>query len=220
MNNLGKIPVGEALKNLLSISSDPICDVVPVLPKAVVDLAGARSGELLALLKAKNGFYAFESALHVLPAGCPTLPANLQTWNDIKLWRGLYGESTKEFVSFAEDIYACQFGILHENICKFEPETGEIERFATNLEEWAHKILDDYEYETGHPVARRWQELHGPLTPGTRLFPKIPFVLRGQYDVENLFALDAFEGLKYQAEIYQQIRDVPDGSTIRLRIIE
>jgi hypothetical protein len=60
----------------------------------------------------------------------------------------------------------------------------------------------------------------GRFLGGTRLFPKTPFVLGGEYDVENLFALDASKGIMYLAEIYQQITHLPNGTEVRLRVVE
>jgi hypothetical protein len=216
MNDMEHYSSGKRTRKLLSISSAPIGDVLPHLSEELLNTAGRLGAQLNELLTAKNGFYAFESALHVLPASCPTAPMDLERWNDTTLWKGLYGDLTRDFVFFAEDVLGGQFGIRHEQIHRFAPETGETEQFANNLEEWANKILDDYEYETGHPIAKKWQELHGPLNPGTRLFPRTPFVLGGEYSVDNLFALPAPEGMRYLADIYSQIADLPDGTSVEI----
>ena len=58
----------------------------PALPAASLDRAGAMADELSALLDHKNGFYAFESALRVLPARSCGPEIGLVEWNYEKLW--------------------------------------------------------------------------------------------------------------------------------------
>jgi hypothetical protein len=49
--------------------------------------------------------------------------------------------------------------------------------------------------------------------------PKIPFVAGGDYAVDNLYAGDAIKSLRYRGEFAVQIRDVPEGGKIRLKMI-
>jgi hypothetical protein len=99
---------------------------------------------------------------------------------------------------------------------RFNPETGNIEVVATSLEGWAERILADYTVETGWPLAHEWQRRYGPLPVQERLIPKIPFVLGGAYDTDNLYAIDAVKGMRFRADIARQIRDLPDGTQVKL----
>ena len=74
-------------------------------------------------------------------------------------------------------------------------------------------------YETGYEQAHEWQQKSGRLRDGVRLIPKTPFILGGDYSVENLFALDAVKGMRYRADIWKQIRDLPDGTPIQLKVL-
>jgi hypothetical protein len=56
------------LKKLVSISSEALCDDSPQILDRLLSQAGVLGEQLIDLLRNKNGFYAFESALHVLPA--------------------------------------------------------------------------------------------------------------------------------------------------------
>lgn len=183
-------------------------------------LAGAVGYHLAELLQEKNGFYAFESALHVLPANCSTTVMNLESWNAEDLWRNAYGKVTRGYVFFAEDAFGGQFAARDGKVHRFDPESGSTEQMGDSLEGWAGKILDDYEYETGYPLAHEWQEINGPLTPGMRLIPKIPFMLGGEYKVENLYALDAVEAMRHRADIWKQMKDLPDGAQVRLKVVK
>lgn len=82
------------------------------------------------------------------------------------------------------DIFGCQFGIKNDDIIKFDPEVCEIEFFASDLDEWACNILENYEVETGYLLASEWQKINKPIKEGKRLIPKIPFVLGSSYDIE------------------------------------
>lgn len=55
---------------------------------------------------------------------------------------------------------------------------------------------------------------------GSRLLPKQLFVLGGSFDVDNLYALDAVKGMQLRAEIARQIRDLPDGTSVTLRLTD
>jgi len=208
------------LKKLVSISSEALCDDAPQISERLLSLSGVLGEQLIGLLKNRNGFYAFESALHVLPAGCKDSCMSIEKWNDDNSWRKEYGDLLQGHLFFAEDIFGVQFALCNLGVRKFDPETGEFVDFASNLKEWAAKILGDYNYETGYHFAHDWQLQNGPLPTGKRLLPKIPFVLGGKYEVEFLYAIDALEGMIFRADIWRQIRDLPDGSQVKLKVIK
>lgn len=183
-------------------------------------MAGEVEDEYVELLQEKNGFYCFESALHVLPSNCSAAIVNVEHWNSDDLWRNEYGKVTKGYLFFAEDIFGSQFALRAGNAYRFDPESGEIEEMAISLEEWTGRILDNYEYETAYPIAHEWQERNGPLAPGKRLVPKIPFILGGEYKVENLYALDAVEAMRHRADMWKQMKNLPEGAQVRLKVVE
>lgn len=199
------------MEKLLSIASAAILESSPELPSN-----GACLREMLAR---KNGFYAFESALHVFCAGVPVGDRGLEEWNS-DLWQSRYDGIPPHAVFFAEDIFGAQFCLMNDSISTFDPETGAFESMATSLEEWAGKILDDYEVLTGHPLAHEWQVKNGALPSGHRLVPKIPFVLGGPFSVDNVHLLDAVKGMHYRASIARQIRDLPDGASVTLEVAD
>ncbi len=169
------------------------------------------------LLEIKNGFYAFENALHVFPATPGPDECSIPEWNADSLWREDYRGMANGILFFAEDVFGVQFGIKDDAVCSFDPETGACESIASSVEGWASQVLEDHPVWTGQPLAHKWQGVHGPLAPGTRLLPKTPFVLGGEFSLGNCYALDAVKGMKYRASIAVQIRDVPDGAKVVLR---
>ena len=91
---------------------------------------------------------------------------------------------------------------------------------AGSLEEWAGLILGDYDLHTGYRVAHHWQKQHGPLPVGKRLGLKRPLTLGVDYAMENLYAVDAIEGMRFKADVARQIKDLPDGTRVRFRFTE
>ncbi len=173
---------------------------------------GDRGQELMDLLFAKNGFYAFDSALLVRPIG-PAHPLHdLESWNHVQYWQ-TYGELTDLFF-FAEDIFGHQFAIAGEKIVTFDLETGEQEGFADNLEAFATELFGEPSLHTGWPLAHEWQEKYSALPLGMRLVPRRPFVLGGDYVLENLIPVAETEGLRARAQLAHQLKNLPAGSSV------
>ena len=143
----------------------------------------------------------------------------LERWNAPDLWCDAYDDLAADCFFFAEDVFGNQFAIRQARIVSFEAETGQIEDVADTLEEWADQMMEDYEYLSGYPLAHAWQELNGSITAGSRLVPKIPFVLGGEFNVDNLHELDAVKGMRWRGDLAIQIRDLPDGASIELKVV-
>lgn len=136
------------------------------------------------------------------------------------MWRCEYGELADRALFFAEDAFGNQFCLHHERVCSFDAETGELNELAANLETWASSLLNDYAFLTGHPLIHQWQAKNGALPAGSRLIPKIPFVLGGEYALQNLYPLVATRGMKSRGNLARQLKDLPDGARIEFRIVD
>jgi hypothetical protein len=121
-------------------------------------------------------------------------------------------------VFFAEDVFGVQFVLRDNGVFTFDPETGNLEWMATDLEDWAGRILGDFAALSGYALAHEWQEHHGPIPVGVRLTPKTPFVLGGEYSMENLHPLEAVQAMRLRGAIALQIRDLPDGARVKLQV--
>ncbi|WP_436500231.1 hypothetical protein [Actinokineospora sp. HUAS TT18] len=175
---------------------------------------------LLPLLRLKNGCYGFESALHIFAWGEDVGETSGAEWNSTGLWRGLYPDLPAGITFFAEDVFGEQFYIGSRGISRFNPETGESEAVADSLDGWAESVLGDHRSATGWPLARGWQQQNGALPVGRRLLPKIPFVANGPFELTNLYSADAIEGMRFRADLARQLRDLPDGATIRFNVVD
>lgn len=182
-------------------------------------LASQECKELVNLLTEKNGFYAFESALHIFPFSpteCDDQQELLQ-WNLEGTWKYQYPPIARGVFCFAEDIFGCQFCFRDGHVARFDPETGDCEFLSPSLEEWARLVLEDPEGQVGSSLAHRWQNQKGPIRSGHRLVPIIPLVTsEGSYELNNFYEVPALKGMLSRADFARQIRLVPDGTKIRL----
>ncbi len=211
--------MSESLDKLLSSASSSLNTSVPALSDEVRVLAGSLADDLLNMLNTQNGFYALESALHVFPSHSNQHEIGLDDWNSDVLWRSEYQGMADGCLFFAEDVFGGQFCIKVNKIYTFDPETGALDYLADDIEGWAKAIITDYEVLTGYPLAHQWQENHGQLPAKKRLLPKIPFVAGGEFTLENLYLHGAIEGMKFRADIANQIKDLPDGAQIQFNVV-
>jgi SMI1 / KNR4 family (SUKH-1) len=209
-----------SIQKLLSISSEPLSHEIVAVNIPDFDKYGRLGKELLALLQLKNGFYAFESALHVFPAAPFENEMTLSRWNSFGLWRHEYGALADKKLFFAEDACGNQFCLHEGQIGFFDAETGRVEVLGNNFDEWARRILAEYDVLTSFPLMHYWQTQHGALPIGQRLMLKKPLVLGGDYSLENLCANDAIEGMKLRGHIATQIEGLPEGTQVDFRFTD
>jgi hypothetical protein len=207
-----------ALDKLLEISGPalipaPLPDCLPLLEQF-----GSIGAELESLLRRRNGFFAFESALHLFPFGDAAGVLDLQTWNAASTWRSEYRGGMEACLMFAEDAFGYPFCIEDGAISSCDAETGQRTPLAASLEDWAGRLLLDWRLLTGQPVAHDWQIRFGPLELGRRLAPRQPFVLGGDFTVENLYAADQVELMRSRGLLATQIRDLPDGARVSFKV--
>lgn len=90
-----------AIEQLISISGNALAP----RPDRMPEFLGAYviGASLFHMLQLKNGFYAFESALHVCPVTSDS-ETGLEAWNDDSLWRDEYRDLAEGLLFFAEDI--------------------------------------------------------------------------------------------------------------------
>lgn len=203
------------LAALLHISSPPLCSEDA---SEVASLSDATSGmrDVFTALRVKNGFFAFENALLFRPLRTCGNVQGIIEWNSAEGWRAVYGSLIAGVVFFAEDIFAVQFGVSAGGVVSFNPETGALHVIAETLEEWAGAVLDEYEELTGWPVAHEWQCANGALMPGLRLLPRVPFVLGGEYDSNNLVAIGELEAMRKLGGLFQTVAGLADGEKVTL----
>lgn len=208
----------ENIPSLIELASDPIGSGFDE-----ASLPQSLNKEAVKLLSIKDGFYAFEGALMIRPARDTPSVLGLLTWNSFDLWKSHYsdiGIDIQGYTFFGENIFGEQFFLADDWVGQFDPETGEVHKIAENLDAWAGEIIADRDYLTGHGLARQWQKMHGRLPEGSRLIPKIPFVLEGEFEVSNLLAKSELEAITIRAQLASQLAGLKDGETITFEIAD
>lgn len=170
---------------------------------------------LVALLAARNGFYAFEGALQIFSTDPKIEQIDICAWNRPDGWRRHYstvlGQSD---ICFAQDAFGCQFVSCQDEFFSFDPESGEKTFVADGVEGWCREVMREFQIWTGHPLASEWQRRHGPMPVNHRLCPIIPFIFGGAFSVENLHCLEMREMMEIRAEIFRQSRGLQDGERL------
>ncbi len=177
--------------------------------------------ELQYLLSEKNGFYAFESALHVFPYELNGFgDQDLVRWNSRETWKSSYGPEIESIFCFAEDLFGYQFCSNGKSVNRFDPETGDTQYLCDSVDDWARLIISDCNVQTGFPVALKWKEQKGSLQPGKRLLPIFPFITdQGSYEISNLYEIEAVAGMLSRASFARQIKHLPDKTIIKMDVI-
>jgi hypothetical protein len=206
-----------SIEKLLSLSSEALGAVLADSPSQLTEYSLGQ--HLYEMLKSRNGFYAFEGALHVFPIA-PKSRFGLEEWNSQSLWRNQYDDLAEGLLFFAEDALQDQFCLSKstDGVLRFHAETGQIEIMAESFESWARVILDDSLAQTGWPLLHQWQQKNGVLSEGMRLLPRVPFFLGGEYGLANLWAGDAAEGMRLKGDIAIKTRNLPKGAKVRLQV--
>jgi hypothetical protein len=208
-----------ALEQLIAISSQPLGHSWNEADESAVKQFGKRGKELLALLRRKNGFFSFESSLHLLPLGATSEGLNIAYWNADDTWKSEYGDLLPvPALFFALDAFGNNFCIIDNEIAVFYSESAEVEPVANSIEQWADALIADWKGWSGYELSHEWQIANEPLKLGERLIPKIPFVLGGKYEVANLYNGDICAAMRFRGSIARQISGMPDGTNITLRV--
>lgn len=197
---------------LLSIASEPLS-----LPPPDDAQSQGLPHQLKALLQSRNGFSAFESALVVFPSRDSMGVPGIHEWNDLAGWRYHYQDvMASEDCCFAQDLFGLQFVIGKSGVARLNPESGNVVFYAKSIEGWAKRLLENYEEDTAWPLAHEWQILNGVLPPHMRLLPKVPFILGGEYEADNLVAVECHQAMGYWSKLCNAVRNVPDGQSVSL----
>jgi hypothetical protein len=199
-----------SLRSLLKLASGPIAALFR--DEAGIGALGPRGSELCELLSLRNGFFAFEGALHVFPDTGIGRLAGLERFNRSTGWKAGYRHGCEGLFLFAANAFGDLYGIRGDEIIGFDPETGTACVIASDLDGWAAWVLERCRSEIGWAAFRRWQDLNGPLELGSRLMPVQFFCHGGTDDPANLREIPLEEGLALRGCMASQHQNLPHGS--------
>src|SRR5262245_33126400 len=113
--------ITEAKEKLADLDGPTLSLADPRIDLELAALAGALAASLIELLHIKNGFYAFESALHVFTTQSSGTEIGLAEWNSPALWIDEYQDMANGCLFLAVDIFGCQCCIDAASIFEYEP---------------------------------------------------------------------------------------------------
>ncbi|WP_202947438.1 T6SS immunity protein Tdi1 domain-containing protein [Sulfurovum sp. AR] len=64
------------------------------------------------------------------------------------------------------------------------------------------------------------QDKLGPLEEGKKYYLVIPGALGGEYGIDNIKTAPLMEIIRYSGDVGKQIKDLPDGAEVKLKIID
>lgn len=166
-----------------------------------------------------NGGYFYNNSLHLY--GISTI-FNYHDINSINsIFSICYGGLVDNLFFFGEDIFGNPFGFNNQgDIIHFNLESADKEKVAHSFEEWLKVISADLNYFTGKDLVKYLNEDDKNLLgKGKRYTAKYPFILGGKYTADNLILKDYKKNLEYNSSIAKQVYDLPDGSSIEIKIL-
>lgn len=190
-----------ALATLVAAAGPPTSRAPRRLREAPITVGRERLLELEALLHLRDGFRAVNGALVLRPSVTVAAVRGIDEWNEITLWRAPYRGAAKLYF-FAEDIGGRQFALHKDEVHSFDPETGTFETWASGLEGWAARILDDPD-DLGESRVAEWEAEHGPLGPTQRLQPSVPLSFADGAAIEWR-AIEDVELMKRFARLFRE----------------
>lgn len=102
------------------------------------------------------------------------------------------------------------------------PEDVYCEVIANNREE-LDRLFQDGEFLADWymtALVEKAKESVGPLDSGKRYCLVVPGVLGGAYDESNIRSVPLVELIRFSGDIGRQIRDLPDGSQVDLKVVD
>jgi hypothetical protein len=172
--------------------------------------------ELDALARAFDGLVGYGGALRVFGQSPGPLPTQHE-WNRADGWIGEYPDLPAGLVVFAENFLGEQFAITAEGVIRIDLETGATEQLAPSVSQFLSNLRTD-PVEIGPKLLQAWERLNGRLDVSHYLSHPIPFVIGGSYNPEEMVATERYDLMRFRASFASQIRDLPDGATVRLRV--
>lgn len=177
--------------------------------------------ELADYLRDKNGWVALGGGLHV--RGACVKPA----WHSLReAWVGPnalyrhYPELTPDDIPFAQDCVGDQFLVRAGQVWKLAAETGDLDPVARSVADFFREAEADPIEVLSLDLLNQFRATGGELKPGQLLSAYPPFCTAEAEDGVDLKAVPAADRLAFLADFARQVRHVPDGGSVEVRVEE
>lgn len=115
--------------------------------------------------------------------------------------------------------------ILKDNKDKFWrlcPEDVYCKIIANSIEEY-NELVKDNEFNEDwfmESIVAEAEKRLGPLKNGYKYYLVIPGILGGEYSGTNIQSVPFYEIIRYSGDIGLQVKDLPDGAKVNLKVIK
>ncbi|GAB2780138.1 hypothetical protein HNQ93_001394 [Hymenobacter luteus] len=173
---------------------------------------------LQSFLREQNGVVAYFGGLHI--RGCVQEPAwhsLTEAWQSERAFWRTYDEVQETDVPFAQDCAGNQFLLRGDAVLFLDTETGELADLEVDFKHFlfgAEKFPLD---ALGMEPLRAFQQRGGMLQPGQLLSLIPPVCIATASSKPTATAVPAAARLAWLADFYQQIKNLPDGQSVRLK---
>jgi hypothetical protein len=135
-------------------------------------------------------------------------------------WTWLIGDDmTPIMISSIGDMFVKN---NHNNVFWLHIGSGEFEKVANTVEEFDHKLQDDEQ-------VNEWFMIHlvdeiknsgKELIQGKLYsYSKLP-IIGGSYSADNFYLLGIAEHFSVMGDIHKQLKDLPDGTEVIIKVVE
>jgi hypothetical protein len=178
---------------------------------------GIEDALYIEFLRDNNGGYFYTNSLLLFGFSEKQEQFNILHMND--LYKKYYANLVDGLYFFGQDIFGNGFAFENESIVFFNMESGQKDVLASSFIEWLEVLYNDLDYYTGESlVSELNNDERKELTINKRLSPKYPFILGGEYDINNLVLKNYIENISYNSSIAKQVYGLPAGSKIEIKI--
>lgn len=144
---------------------------------------------------------------------------SIEEWNNFDLWKRLFPlEHIKNIFFFAENILSYQYGIFDKNIVILNPEDSSLEIFASSISEWFSIVNSDPVTYLYSDILEEWKNKKGEVLLGEKLIPSLPFILGGNYNLDNFVKRTEIEAMDYYSQYARKLYKLQDGDCVKLKI--
>jgi hypothetical protein len=127
------------------------------------------------------------------------------------------------FTVWMANLFAHVFIVLDDStVHMLDIDSGTLDHVADSREAFRDMLKhdDNFNQQFMAVLVDRCREAGIRLNPGQCYSLVIPAVLGGKYDIENIKPISMAEYYSFMASVHSQIKDLPDGSRVVLKIVD
>ncbi len=177
--------------------------------------------ELQNHLRTQNGCIAYRGGFHLRGVVAEPIWHSLADALDgPDSFAELYPDVEPDDIPFAEEACGDQFLLRDGRVLRLYAETGELADLNVDLAGFLQAVSQNAQAVLGLEPILAFYEKGEKLEPGQLLSVLPPFCMEEAQNGVSLRAIDALERRRFLADLAEQLRDLPDGAHIELRVVE